>query len=524
MTSAASPRVLIIGLDGADWSLLKPLMDDGAMPALRALVEQGASATLESVRPTNSMSAWTSLMTGVNPAKHGVFDFVRKSKTPYQTSVTNSSAIRFPTMWETLSGAGMASCVIDMPPLYPPYAVENVVMIGGIGAMTAAGRAYASPADAAKRVEDAVGAFLPDVAWVGKSGQQEQLLEELITLVDNRRQVTEFFLADRPWDVLCSVFVAPDRVQHVFWQDLTERGAHYSAARRFYVKLDEALAQLLDRIDTTTTDVFVVSDHGFRPSRRTFEVSQFLLETLKEGRGWEVGLGMPMLRFIGLHVPLPRGMQRGLIDMNGKLRRRALVGLPAYSDTSDAVYVNLAGRETSGNVPQERYDKVRELVERELLAFRDPRNGQPVVRRVIPREEYFHGEHAGEAPDLLLEFHDGYSHGSLMGAVLFDWPYCQGVHSLSGIVAAVGPHIRSGTEASTVSIMDVAPTVLSLLGVAAPEGVDGRPAESLLAGPVEAGARVPGMQPARRAEEPSAYSEEEEALVRERLRGLGYIE
>ena len=101
MNSAKAPRVMIIGLDGADWSLLRGLFGDGAMPALKAFVEAGASATLESVLPANSMSAWTSFMTGVNPGKHSVFDFVRRTKTPFQTFVTNSSSIRFPTIWET---------------------------------------------------------------------------------------------------------------------------------------------------------------------------------------------------------------------------------------------------------------------------------------------------------------------------------------------------------------------------------------------------------------------------------------
>ena len=126
---------LVIGLDGADWSLLNPLMEDGAMPTLKAFVDSGVSATLESIRPTNSMSAWTSLMTGVNPGKHGVYDFIRKTDTPFTTTVTNSSVIGFPTIWETLTAAGRSSCVIDMPPLYPPFEI-NGAMIGGMGAVT----------------------------------------------------------------------------------------------------------------------------------------------------------------------------------------------------------------------------------------------------------------------------------------------------------------------------------------------------------------------------------------------------
>jgi arylsulfatase A-like enzyme len=106
---------------------------------------------------------------------------------------------------------------------------------------------------------------------------------------------------------------------------------------------------------------------------------------------------------------------------------------------------------------------------------------------------------------------------------MFRWTYCQGVHSLNGIIAGLGPHFRQNTEVPLVSILDVAPTVLSLLGVPSPEGTDGRVAEELLVGPVAPTSGGPARPPERR-REGGTYSEEEEALVRDRLRGLGYID
>lgn len=521
MPSDASPRVLIIGLDGADWTLLRPLMDEGAMPTLKALMARGASATLESVLPTNSMSAWTSFMTGVNPGKHGVFDFVRRSATPFQTPVTNSSSIRFPTMCETVSSAGMTSCMIDMPPFYPPFAI-NGVMIGGIGAGAKQDRAFAEPPEIAERVEAAEG-FAADVAWVGKAGHEDELIQDLIALIDNRERVSAYLMADRPWDLFCTVFVAPDRLQHAFWKDLTQDGPRYQLLRAFYERLDQALARLLDRIDTTATDVLIVSDHGFRQAGITFEVSQFLLQQYPQSRTLAGKLGPPALRFVGQHVPMPKAAGMKLIEMHRRLQQSQLTSMPAYSDSADAVRVNLVGRETTGCVPSERFEEVRDEVAQLLLAFRNPDTGEAVIDSVIKNEDYFHGEFSHEAPDLVLNFHDGYAYGSRMGTVLFDWAYCQGVHSLNGVVTAFGPHFRGGVEANTVSIMDIAPTVLSLLGVASPEGTDGRPADGLLAQPAEVAA-TPAPAPAKRTSEPGAYSEEEEALVKERLRGLGYIE
>ena len=491
------------------------------MPTLKAFVEAGVSATLDSIRPTNSMSAWTSMMTGVNPGKHGVYDFVRKSDTPFQTTVTNSSVIGFPTIWETMTAAGRSSCVIDMPPLYPPFEI-NGVMIGGIGAVTSFDRAYTSPVELAAEVENAVGEFLPDIAWVGKSGQQEELLEAWIALVDNRRKVAEYLLGKQAWDLFFAVFVAPDRVQHVFWQEITEHGPLYSKVRRFYEKMDDAIASLIERVDTTESDVLLVSDHGFRTFRETFDVNQLFAEAgLLKWHDAEP-FAAKVLRKTGRIVKPLAGRLDRYVQRHYPAKRELKKGSVAYSDLSDSVHLNLAGRESTGSVSPAEIDSVRELVTATLLEFRDPETGQPVIKEVLDGDSYFHGPYDRYAPDLLLEFHDGYTHNNGLGRVLFRWTYCQGVHSMNGIIAGLGPSFRREAKAPTVSILDVTPTLLALQGIGAPEGTDGRIAEELLEQTPQ-----PAEQPAAssgRAGEATPYTEEEEEAVRERLRGLGYIE
>jgi predicted AlkP superfamily phosphohydrolase/phosphomutase len=517
------PRVLIIGLDGADWSLLRPLFDAGVMPALRSFVKDGASATLESVLPTNSMSAWTSFMTGVNPGKHGVYEFVRNTRTPFQTHITNSSAVRFPSIWETLSAAGRSSCVIDLPPCYPPFEIQGV-MIGGMGAAADPTKPYGSPTDVVARVEAAVGGFQPDVTWVGRAGDEGAIVSELCSLVENRRRMTEELMRERDFDVVCSIFVGPDRLQHVLWRDLTEGGPHADVARSFYAALDEQLARIFEATDFSQTDVLVVSDHGFRWSEKTFDVNQFCVEQgLTTWKTLE-SVVSGTLRLVGKNVPMPKAAGKALVDVHTKFQRRVLAHSLAYSDTAEGVNINLAGRESTGQVPRERFDEVRDTIARALLEFRDPANGRAVIRDVVKGESYFHGEHADEAPDLVLQFNDGYAYSNRMGQVLFEWPFCQGVHSTHGIIAARGPAFRHAIEAEPVGIMDVAPTIYGLLGVSAPSALDGRMLETLLA---EGAVHPPDVQPVavpERRAQPDAYSDEEEERVRERLRGLGYID
>ncbi len=515
------PKIVIIGLDGADWTLLDPLFADGVMPNLKAFVERGARARLQSVLPTNSMSAWTSFMTGVNPGKHGVYEFVRNTRTPFRTRITNSSVIRFPTMFDVIGSVGMRSCVLDMPPLYPPRPIEGV-MIGGMGAFADPTRPYGWPPEAVNDVGARVGAFVPDVTWVGKAGREAELVDDLCANVAHRLQLSKTLLQDGSFDLFCTVFVAPDRAQHVFWQDLVDRGSKFGLARRFYVTLDEALGSLLDSIDLASTDVMIVSDHGFRATAKTFDVNEFLFQAgLARWTRREWPVAAPV-RALARRVPLPPRVARAMFRAHVSRPRALAERSVAYSDQADCVNINLRGRETTGSVDEASFGQTCELVASKLLEYRDPENARQVVDALIRGDRYFSGGFAGEAPDLVLQFAEGYAYGSNLTVVLLPWPYCQGVHSMNGIIAGAGPSFRVGTSIESVSIMDVAPTVLALMGAPAPAALDGKVARELLSVDVEAvtGAPVAAAAPA----EPGAYSDDEEALVKERLQGLGYID
>lgn len=533
MHSAKPPRVVIIGLDGADWSALRLLFADGAMPTLEALVRSGVSASLESVIPTNSMSAWTSLMTGVNPGKHGVFAFVRNTGTPFQTTMTNSSDIRFPTMWETLARGGFRACVIDMPPLFPPLHIDGVTMLGGIGSALALslGSGLAYPPEVEATVEEA-GGFLPDGGWADFRGRRAELVAWLVALTENRVRIAESFLEKYESDVFCVVFGAPDRLQHIFWPDLMAQGPDYPLARKLYVALDEGLARLLGRLDPSATDILVVSDHGFRRFSRGVDVNQILVEAGLMRWKRVSPTKAAMRRAIGvLPGPLLSAIKKALRRSDAPLARlirpvprRLSADSVAYSDVVDCINLNLAGRESTGRVTESEYEDVREMVAAKLAQFHDPATGEPPVKRLIRREECMHGKFLGEAPDLILEFANGYGYSRSRSEVRWEFEgWISGVHASSGIIACRGPHFRGGVEVSTVSMLDVAPTVLALLGVAPPADVDGRVATDLLSGPPPPVSEPPAPPP-ERGEQPAIYSEEEEELLRERLRGLGYID
>src|SRR5215203_4563182 len=103
MTSngAGGQRLLIVGWDGADWDILRPLMEAGTLPTVSSLVGGGTSGTLVSTLPTHSWAAWASFLTGMHPAGHGVFDFVeRHPEDPQRRIPVTSTSLKTLTFLE----------------------------------------------------------------------------------------------------------------------------------------------------------------------------------------------------------------------------------------------------------------------------------------------------------------------------------------------------------------------------------------------------------------------------------------
>ena len=123
-------RLLVLGLDGATWSVLDPMRSRGLMPNLDALLSGAAHGTLRSIIPPVTTAAWTTMMTGCGPARHGVFDHRYYDAAEGRMKVNHSGRIRVPTVWRLLSDAGRAIVSLNVPGLYPPIKVNGIVVSG----------------------------------------------------------------------------------------------------------------------------------------------------------------------------------------------------------------------------------------------------------------------------------------------------------------------------------------------------------------------------------------------------------
>jgi predicted AlkP superfamily phosphohydrolase/phosphomutase len=564
-------KVLIIGLDGATLDLMLLWVHEGKLPTLAKLLADGAYGELASTFPPMSAQAWTSFMTGCNIGKHGLVDFLMRKADSYELQIVNATTRDGPTLWGLLSEAGHEVGVINVPMTYPPETVKGL-MISGMDAPSL-DSAFTHPASLRQELLQAVPNYVIESGghnYIHGSRQQpERYIQTVLQTAQARLDATLFAMDRLSWDLLFTVFRLTDTTPHWFWKHMDpDHPLHIpgdeawsTALERVYQVADESIDTLLQACDDDTT-VVVASDHGFAPlGERIIYLNTWLhqqgLLSFKGSpqRGAQYlfvnRVLWPAWRGLKRHVPTApkRWLKRSFPQLERQVRSMlALSGIDwsntqAYAfEVRPAIWINLQGREPEGIVPPgDEYETLRtEIVDR-LHLWRDPIDDEPVVERVYRREELYHGPHLDQIPDLLIQFRapQGYGYhlrqGNMSDRKSAIGTFSQrefasslrpnAAHSLHGMCLLKGPFIRRGAALREASIVDVAPTVLHLMGEEIPQEMDGR----VLVEAIDPDwlADHPPRYSARRSEtrdrDVTTYAKEESQQVEERLRGLGYL-
>ncbi len=545
-------KLLIVGLDGATLDLIKPWAEQGHLPALAQLMRDGVTGPLESTLPPVTSPAWPTFMTGKNPGKHGVFDFIRPSAGAFE--MVNASQIDGKLLWELLSDAGCSVGVLNVPITYPPRKV-NGYLVPGLLAPDQGLTTY--PPDLLKPYRADLGRYriTPEVQF--SSGKEGEFIADIHDLVETQLRYALRLMQDHATDVLMVHFLASDTASHALWRFMDAAHPRYDArlAAKYgdallnvYKHLDKAIQQLNAECGMRNAElpsIIVMSDHGFGPLHRTVNLNIFFLETglmhLKPN-------SLTRLRYAIFRLGLtPKGAYRlieriGLQNLTARVSRQArnrVVGkFLSFEDVDwsrtiaysmghvGQVYLNLKGRETEGIVEPADYHATRQKVIDVLKTLRDPDTGRPMVDRVIPREEAASGPYLDRAPDLHLVL-DGYraiafplfaTEGKIVTQQIRGDSGC---HRLPGVLIASGPLFAQGSVEGA-RLTDLAPTILHVLGVAVPIDMDGRVLIEALAPELRARA-VETTETTGYTADQIDLTADEQAEVEERLRALGYL-
>lgn len=546
----ANSKVVIIGLDGADWRLLGPWIRANELPTLARLVREGARGKLRStIRPESSV-AWSSLSTGVNPGKHGVFGFAERGEHEYSFQLANASSVRAERVWNILGRQGFNVGLLNVPFTYPTHPVNGFLVTGMLTPGSDVDFTY--PRELRRQLLDRFDDYAFDV---GDSVEDRgALIEDVRKLTHQQQETALLLLEEWCWDFFITVFTGPDRLQHFLWSEMdTEHPFHNpenaqlrgNALLQHYQTLDSALREILDLIPPDTL-VLVLSDHGFNACAKRFYVNCWLAEQglLTLHRDYVRPDLTSLFSWLGSSQWLRR-MKRTLFPgrwSSVELQSRRFAHTVDWSRTKvyfgldGGLRINLKGREPDGIVLLGDYKDIREQLSRALLAVRDPETNKPVLADVFFRENLYKGPFTERAPDLILEpqrTNPCTSHNFILDSSLSSeqsrifgasLPYSAN-HTLDGILIARGRGITAGSEVEGAHLIDIAPTVLAALGVAIPQNMDGRVLPELLSPSSARDLRytrefkIEG--PERQGGEPS---KEEQASIENRLRNLGYLD
>ncbi len=547
-------RVLVIGLDGATWDILNPLMRDGKMPHLKKLLERSAQGVLMSSIPPVTAAAWTCFSTGKNPGKHGLVDFIYFPEHGYRVTIANSTTREAATLWNLLSDRDLRVGVVAVPMTYPPEKVNGVMVTD---MMTPnANVQYTYPPELKQELLDNVGPFVITPGEGENPSEPLTYLDKVRADVKASADYTLYLLKKEPYDFFMYVFGIVDILQHQFWYLLEADPNTLSESDRairdkvvaIFQQVDDGVGEMLNYADENTT-IVLMSDHGFGPMKGFMHVNNFLLDkgylVLKSGAMSSLKRLMfnagvtPQnvhLTLKALKLDLRRRVNRG--RAYGMLRRFFL----SFDDVDwtrtrafalghiGQIYINLKGRQPSGIVaPGAEYENLRDEIRNQLLKLKHPETNEQLIARVLNREEIYHGELLDNTPDLLLLPADfkylafgesEFASNKLVGPSLGH----TGHHRLEGIGALAGPHVQVGAQIHDASLVDLAPTILYALGLPIPPDMDGRVlTEAFTPDFVNQTALNYDTANAVRTDFGGTYSDDEEEQVIQRLADLGYV-
>ncbi len=502
-------KVLIIGLDGATWELIAPWCSEGELPTLSKLMKYGACATLNSTIVPISPVAWTSFATGTNPDKHGIYDFLHRKHGSYESEPYNSRSRKSETMWGILSKQNKKVGVLNVPSTYPVDKV-NGFMVAGYPTPEDLGD-FTYPRDLLRELKKELGndfRFQPKISNQNK----KPFLEEMHTATDFVYKATEYLMNNYDWELLITVFTGTDSIGHTFWEymdpahpnhDPSAPNEFKNAILNIYKKLDKIIAALMKNIDDDTT-LMINSDHGFGALNYGVSINNWLLQQgfikIKNDFGtrlryWWFKRGLNYYNLFKLIKSLK--VEKKVARAQKKRSKWVKIANKFFLTKNDIdwartraysmgnlgqLYINLKGREPQGIVePKGEYTKVINEIIKSLKKFKNPLTNKTIFTDIYRKEDaYPNATIEDHSPDII--FFDKKMEYSIYRVFEFGskdlisrHPIWSGIHRPNGIFIAYNKnYIRAGAKLDNVSICDIAPTALHIIGSPILKDMDGR--------------------------------------------------
>lgn len=532
---------LLLGIDGATFTILDSLMENGTMPFLKELADRGVRAELLSTSNPLTPPAWISMITGRNPGNHGVFDFIwadQKKADPYFT-LYNFRDIRSETIWSMVSRRNGKAGSLNYTMMSPPPAINGYVIPGLVSWKHM--RRNIFPRELYEELKDQPFFNVRELAWdfelekKAEQGIQKEEYRNWVTFHIRRErqwfEVMSYLMKNHPCDLTAILFDGTDKICHMGWRFL-DPSTRVDELNEWELEIRELCIDFFRELDGflkgivelagPESRVFIASDHGFGPSWFAFRVNAWLHE-----KGYLVWKDLENL------TEHERQKARKVVDKHFVLLDWDKTVAYARTVTSNGIYIRKAQEPGERGIPAAEYEAFRRKLTVELLDIREPISGKPIIKKIMTREEAYPGSHNDQAPDLTLVMED-YGFISIINKtpVIVRRPEIAGTHYPEGIFLANGPGIRQNERLDALSIIDVTPILLYSLGLDIPSDIEGRLPEEIFsndfvsAHPPRIGEPTIApdtLLPGEGRQQPTPEDNGEQEIF-EQMKALGYIE
>jgi predicted AlkP superfamily phosphohydrolase/phosphomutase len=527
MSSSVKQPVIVIGLDAAEVGLVTRWMEEGKLPTLASLKKRGCWGRLATVADCFAGAVWPSFFYGVHPGKHdvssgfplkpGTLDIVPllADRNPYKpfSAYTPDSELRV--------------VALDVPKSYPDQQMKGAALVAW-GAHAPTYGPSSAPSELLKQVFKEIGRYpLPLGAQendIDTHGFYQNLRDKLLQGVEARIRLNRYFLQRESWDLFITVLSETHPVGHRFWHFMDPTHPWYdpdapdelrSAMSDVYSAIDYSVAEILELVPRDAV-VLIVSVHGMMPNYNAQELLPRFLEhwsgiqDFQDADGVQISRSSRLLadgmRFLRAVVPpRVRAQMKQIVPDTVRINTRAqymkaICGWQNWprmrafclpTEDNGYIRVNLKGREPAGLVePGREYEELLTELTEEILALRDIQTGNPIVERVLRPQEIYPGPFKSQMPDLVTYWSSASPvsglHSPRFGDIVtkLQVQHRSGIHRAEGFLIATGPSLPQGETVIGAHILDLAPTILSLLGYTPPSHLDGRVLTEVVSGTV----------------------------------------
>ncbi|MBN1550190.1 alkaline phosphatase family protein [bacterium] len=560
MVESTHARVFILGLDGATFDLLDPWIDSGYLPNLEKLKRMSAWGVLQSTNPPTTPPAWTTCITGLNPGRHGVYDFTVSPLQDPNRPLVSSSTAKGLKIWHIFNKFNKRCIVVNVPITYPPEPIDGIMISGMMTPSFESDFTY--PNEIKHRIKAVCGNYIPNIDIPKYDVELESdamaFLDDIKESFERRYEAVRHLMKSEKWDFFMVVFILMDRIQHLFYKYLLP-GSHLfnlPHAERIrqrvieeYQRCDTAIGEIRDSLQHQDM-LFVISDHGFGSTDAYFNTNTWLLQNgFLAVNKWEYlkksfqhhALTWGNSKLIKSVVPLH---QLAKIRKAFRSKRSSflspksdLVSVINWRETkayfasipSQGIYIN----ESNNTISLSETNSLKEQISKKLSEIKNPINGNKLIDQIWYREEIFKGNATKFAPHILFRMNNY----SILGRQHLGSSQCftitqnepNGFHRSEGVLIVAGKNIESG-QINQATITDILPSVLYASGLPIPEGLDGKILTALFKAKYLQ-SRTPqyfdldiSIENSITQQSTIPYSDDEKKIVQDRLKSLGYLE